>query len=78
LFYFLKSKFAFLRADPIPADIVNGQTIPLLEDVFREFPHLTVNIDCKKPETELVDKVRSTSLVFDIFSQKAKNQNCAQ
>lgn len=41
----------------MPADLVNGQSIPLLEDVFRAFPDLTINIDCKKPEAELVDKV---------------------
>ncbi len=41
----------------IPKEFRDGQPIPLLEDVFRAYPRATINIDCKVPEIDLVDKV---------------------
>jgi glycerophosphoryl diester phosphodiesterase len=41
----------------MPAEVAKGQPIPLLEEVFRTFPDATINIDCKIPDIELVDKV---------------------
>jgi glycerophosphoryl diester phosphodiesterase len=40
-----------------PADLAAGQPMPLLDDVFRAFPHATINVDCKTPDEELVTKV---------------------
>jgi hypothetical protein len=40
-----------------PAALAAGQPMPLLDDVFRAFPHATINVDCKTPDEELVTKV---------------------
>jgi len=43
--------------------------MPILDDVFKQFPNIPINLDIKAENTELMEKVKYHIAVYEIKEQ---------